>query len=98
MSNRSNDDEIKMEKRRIREVELCVTSQEEIVVRLDLIGADDLSRHGHELLARFHEFLAIARARLVYLEEKWSANAPQSNQDATDDIRQRADFAEELSR
>ena len=98
MISRPSDDEIEMEQRRIRAVELRVVTQEEIVVRLDLMGADDLARYGREALVRLHEFLAIARARLVYLEEKWSGNSPQSNQDATDAIQKRADFAEELSR
>lgn len=81
MTSRSSDDEIEMEKRRIREVGLCVTSQEEIVVRLELVGADDLAGHGRESLAHFHAFLTIARARLVSLEREWSANARQSDHD-----------------
>ena len=38
-----------------------------------------------EPLARFYEFLSIARARLAYLEKKWPGDAPESNWDATDD-------------
>jgi hypothetical protein len=79
MTSRLHEDEIAMERRHIREAEVWIVRQEEIMVRLDLMGADELALQAREPLARFYEFLAIARARLDYLERKWSGNAPESN-------------------
>jgi CheY-like chemotaxis protein len=84
MTGPPRENEIEMERRHIRETKACIARQEEVVVRLDLMGAVELALKAREPLVGFYEFLAIARARLVHLEEKWSANAPQSNQDATD--------------
>ena len=63
-------DEIEMEQRHIREAEVCVARQEEAVVRLDLVGAYDFALQAREPLVLFHTFLALARARLAYLEKK----------------------------
>jgi hypothetical protein len=41
------------------------------------MGSDELALLAREPLARFYEFLAIARARLVYLEKKWPGDAPE---------------------
>jgi hypothetical protein len=79
MTSRLHEDEIAMERRHIREAEVWIVRQEEIVVRLDLMGADELALQAREPLARFYEFLAIARARLGYLEKKWPGNAPELN-------------------
>jgi len=70
MISRLHENEIEMERRHIREAEVWVARQEEAVVRLDLVGAYDLALHARETLVDFHEFLAIARARLDYLEKK----------------------------
>ena len=70
MISRLHENEIEMERRHIREAEVWVARQEEAVVRLDLVGAYDLALHAREPLVGFHEFLAIARARLDYLEKK----------------------------
>ena len=78
MISRPSDDKIEMEQRRIREVELRVVTQEEIVVRLDLMGAYELALTAREPLVRFCIFLAFARKRLDYLERKRSGNAPES--------------------
>jgi len=79
MTRQLHNDEIAMERRHIREAQVWVARQEEAVVRLDLSGAYDLALHAREPLVRFHEFLAIARARLDYLERNRSGNAPESN-------------------
>ncbi len=75
MTRRLHEDEIEMERRHIREAEVWIARQEEVVVRLDLMGADDLALQAREPLARFYEFVAIARARLAYLEKKWPGDA-----------------------
>jgi hypothetical protein len=77
MASRLHENEIEMERRHIREAEVWIARQEEIVVRLDLMGSDELALLAREPLARFYEFLAIARARLVYLEKKWPDDAPE---------------------
>ena len=76
MTSRLHEDEIEMERRHIREAEAGVARQEEVVVRLDLMCADELALQAREPLVRFQEFLAIARARLEYLEKKWPNDAP----------------------
>ena len=37
-----------------------VARQEEIVVRLDIVGADELALKARELLVRFHEFMVFS--------------------------------------
>ena len=76
MISRLHEDEIEMERRHIREAEAWVARQEEVVVRLDLMCADELALQAREPLVRYHEFLAIARARLEYLEKKWPGDTP----------------------
>ena len=68
-----------MERRHIREAEACIARQEEVVVRLDLMGAEELAQKAREPLARFHEFIAIARERLEYLEKLRDSKTPESN-------------------
>ena len=70
MISRLHENEIEMERRHIREAAVWIAKQEEIVVRLELMGADSLALQAREPLARFYEFAAIARARLAYLEKK----------------------------
>ena len=70
MTRELHEDEIEMERRHIREAQVWIARQEKAVVRLDLLGAYDLALHAREPLGRFHQFLAIARARLDYLEKK----------------------------
>ena len=79
MTSRLHEDEIEMERRHIREAEVWVARQEEAVVRLDLMCADELALQAREPLVRFHEFLAFARERLDYLERNRLGNAPESN-------------------
>jgi hypothetical protein len=79
MTRQFPEDEIEMERRHIREAEACIARQEEVVARLDLMGAEELAQKAREPLVRFHEFIAIARARLDYLERKRNGNAPESN-------------------
>ena len=67
-----HEDEIEMERRHIREAEVWIARQEEIVVRLDLMGAYELALTAREPLVRLCEFLAFARERLDYLERKRS--------------------------
>jgi hypothetical protein len=43
------------------------------------MGAEELAQKAREPLVRFHEFIAVARARLDYLERKRNGNAPESN-------------------
>jgi hypothetical protein len=73
------EDEIEMERRHIREAEACIARQEEVVVRLELMGAQELALKAREPLVRFHQFIAIARDRLDYLERKRDGNTPQSD-------------------
>jgi len=70
MLGRLREDEIEMERRHIREARVWIARQEEAVVRLDLVGAYDFALQAREPLVRFHTFLAFARARLDYLENK----------------------------
>ena len=79
MTGRLREDEIEMERRHIREAEVWIARQEEVVARLDLMGADELALQAREPLVRFREFVSIARARLSYLEKKLPGNAPDSN-------------------
>ena len=79
MTSQLHQDEIEMERRHIREAEACIARQEEVVARLDLIGAEELAVKAREPLVRFHEFIAIARARLEYLESKRDGNPPESD-------------------
>ena len=78
MASRFHEDEIEMERRHIREARVWIARQEEIVVRLDLMGAYELALMAREPLVRFSKFLAFARKRLDYLERKRSGNAPES--------------------
>ena len=73
------EDEIEMERRHIREAEVWIARQEEIVVRLDLMGADELALLARGPLDHFRKFVAFARDRLAYLERTRSGNAPQSD-------------------
>jgi hypothetical protein len=79
MTSQFHEDAIEMERRHIREAVVWIAGQEEIVVRLDLLGADELALQAREALIRFCKFLALARERLDYLETKRSGNAPESN-------------------
>ena len=79
MINGLHEDEIEMERRHIREAAVWIARQEEIVVRLDLMGSDELALFAREPLVRFHEFIAIARERLDYLERKRGGNTPESD-------------------
>jgi hypothetical protein len=79
MIGRLREDEIEMERRHIREAEACIARQEEVVVRLELMGAEELALKAREPLVRFHEFIAIARERLDYLERKRGGNTPESD-------------------
>ena len=72
------EDEIEMERRHIREAEVWIARQEEIVVRLDLMGAYELALLAREPLDRFRKFVTFARDRLNYLERTRSGNAPES--------------------
>jgi 3-deoxy-D-arabino-heptulosonate 7-phosphate (DAHP) synthase len=56
-----------------------IARQEETVVQLDLMGADELALDARKPLASFYAFLAFARERLNYLERKRFGNAPESN-------------------
>ena len=78
MAGRPQEDEIEMERRHIREAAACIARQEEVVVRLDLMGADELALKACEPLVRFHEFVALARGRLDYLERRRYGRAPES--------------------
>jgi hypothetical protein len=78
MTRQLAEDEIEMERRHIREAREWIARQEEIVVRLDLMGAYELALTAREPLVRFCIFLAFARKRLDYLERKRSGNAPES--------------------
>ena len=79
MTRQLAEDEIEMERRHIREAEVWIARQEEIVVRLDLMGADELALLAREPLVRFRKFVAFARARLAYLERTRSGKAPESD-------------------
>jgi hypothetical protein len=68
-----------MERRHIREAEVWIARQVEIVAQLDLMGADDFALKARELLVLFREFLTFARERLDYLERKLSSKPPPSN-------------------
>ena len=72
MTSRLHEDAIEMELRHIREAVAWIAKQEEIVVRLDLMGAYELALTAREPLVRFCKFLAFARKRLDYLERKRS--------------------------
>lgn len=78
MTSRFYDDAIKMERRHIREAMVWIAKQEEIVVRLDLMEADELALQAREPLIHFCSFLAFARDRLGYFERKRSNNASRS--------------------
>ena len=78
MASRFHEDEIEMERRHIRAAAVWIARQEEIVVRLDLMGAYELALMAREPLVQFSKFLAFARKRLDYLERKRSGNAPES--------------------
>ena len=78
MTSRLHEDAIEMELRHIREAVAWIAKQEEILVRLDLMGADELALQACELLVHFCKFLAFARDRLDYFERKQSGNAPES--------------------
>jgi hypothetical protein len=71
-----HEDEIEMERRHIREAAVWIARQEEIVVRLDLMGSDELALLARERLVHFRKFMAFAKERLAYLEKKRSSNAP----------------------
>jgi non-ribosomal peptide synthetase component F len=77
MTRRLHEDEIEMERRHIREAEEWVARQEEIVVRLDLTGSNEVALLAHERLVHFRKFVAFARERLDYLEKNRSGNAPE---------------------
>jgi hypothetical protein len=79
MTLRLHEDEIKMERRHIREAEEWVARQEKIVERLDLMGSDKLALLARERLVLFRNFVAFARERLDYLEGNRSGNTPESN-------------------
>jgi len=79
MTRRIHEDEIEMERRHIREAQVWIARQEEIVVRLDLMGSDELALLARERLVYFQKFVAFARDRLNYLERTRSGNAPESN-------------------
>jgi hypothetical protein len=79
MTRRLHEDEIEMERRHIREAEVWIARQEEIVVRLDLTGSDELSLLAREWLVQFREFGALAREHLDCLERNRSGNATESN-------------------
>lgn len=71
-----HEDGIEMERRHIREAEVWVARQEEVMARLDLMGSDELALLAREALVHFRKFIAFARERLEYLEKKRSSNAP----------------------
>ena len=70
MTRRLHEDVIEMEQRHIRAAVVWIAGQEEIVVRLDLMGADELALQAREPLVHFCKFLAFARERLDYLESE----------------------------
>ena len=79
MTSRFHEDAIEMERRHIRAAVVWIAKQEEIVVRLDLMGSDELELLARERLVHFRKFVALARERLDYFEWKRSRNAPESN-------------------
>jgi 3-deoxy-D-arabino-heptulosonate 7-phosphate (DAHP) synthase len=79
MTGRLREDSIEMERRHIRMGNSWIARQEETVVQLDLMGADELALDARKPLASFYAFLAFARERLNYLERKRFGNAPESN-------------------
>jgi len=79
MTSRLHEDTIDMERRHVREAEVWIARQVEIVAQLDLMGADDFALKARELLALFREFLTFARERLDYLERTQSSKPPASN-------------------
>jgi hypothetical protein len=83
MTTRRHEDAIEMELRHIREAVVWIAKQEEIVVRLDLMGSDELELLARERLVHFRKFVALARERLDYFERKLSGNPPESNWEAT---------------
>jgi hypothetical protein len=70
---------IEMERRHIREGEARVARQEEVVARLDSMGAGQAAITACEILARFRNFLTAAREHLGYLERESSDNPSESN-------------------
>jgi hypothetical protein len=79
MTGRLREDPIEMERRHIRMGNSWIARQEETVVQLDLMGADDLALDARKPLVPFYAFLAFARERLNDLERKRFGNAPESN-------------------
>jgi hypothetical protein len=79
MTRRLHEDKIEMERRHIREAQVWIARQEEIVVRLDLMGSDELALLARERLVHFRNFVAFAREHLDYLERNRPGNALEPN-------------------
>ncbi len=79
MFRRLHEDKIETERRHIREADVWIARQEEIVVRLDQMGSDELALLAREWLVQFREFGALAREHLDYLESNRSGNAQESD-------------------
>lgn len=67
---------IEMEHRHIREGEERVVQQQEIINRLDGIGALEAALEARKLLVEHRQFVDAAKARLAALQQRYPESAP----------------------